>query len=61
MGKAFKPFDTYKKRSVFKTMISVDLDYMKKKTFQELRKELGDVEKKLKAMIKSLNNKHLNP
>ena len=43
------------------TMISGDLDYMKKEKLQELREELGDVERMLKAMIKSLENKHLNP
>ncbi len=43
------------------TMISGDLDYMKKEKLQELRDELGDVERMLKAMIKSLENKHLNP
>ena len=34
---------------------------MKKEKLQELREELGDVERMLKAMIKSLENKHLNP
>ncbi len=34
------------------TMISGDLDYMKKEKLQELREELGDVERMLKAMIK---------
>jgi len=34
---------------------------MKKEKLQELRKELGYVERMLKAMIKSLENKHLNP
>jgi len=28
---------------------------------QEIRQEIGDVERMLKAMIKSLENKHLNP
>ncbi len=28
---------------------------------QEIREEIGDVERMLKAMIKSLENKHLNP
>ena len=43
------------------TMISGDLDYMKKERLQEIREELGDVERMLKAMINSLENKHLNP
>jgi hypothetical protein len=37
------------------------LDYMKKEKLQELREALGDIERMLKAMIKSLENKHLNP
>ena len=42
------------------TIISGDLDYMKKDKLHELREELGDVERMLKALIKSLKNKHLN-
>ncbi len=42
-------------------MISGVLDYMNKKKLQGLREELGDVERMLKAMIKSLENKHFNP
>ncbi len=34
---------------------------MKKEKLQELKEELGDVERMLKAVIKSLENKHLNP
>jgi len=37
-----------------RTLISGDLDYMNKEKSQELRVELGDVERMLKAMIKSL-------
>ena len=43
------------------TMISGDLGYVEKERFQELREEIGDVERMLKAMIKSLENKHLDP
>jgi four helix bundle protein len=43
------------------TMISGDLGYVGKESFQEIREEIGDVERMLKAMIKSLENKHLNP
>ena len=43
------------------TMISGDLGYVQKERFQELREEIGDVERMLKAMIKSLENKHLDP
>jgi hypothetical protein len=42
-------------------MISGDLGYVGKERFQEIREEIGDVETMLKAMIKSLVNKHLNP
>ena len=42
-------------------MISGDLNYMNKEKLQELREALGDVERMLKAMITSLENKHLNP
>ncbi len=42
-------------------MISGDLDYMKKEKLQELREQLENVERMLKTMIKSLENKHLNP
>jgi len=34
---------------------------MNKEKLQDLREELGVVERMLKAMIKSLENKHLNP
>ncbi len=43
------------------TMISGDLGYVGKERFQEIRQEIGDVERMLKAMINSLENKHLNP
>ena len=42
-------------------MISGDLGYVEKESFQELREEIGDVERMLKAMIKSLKNNHLDP
>ncbi|NNK84270.1 MAG: hypothetical protein HKO91_01805 [Desulfobacterales bacterium] len=41
-------------------MITGDLGYVGKKRLQELREEIGDVERMLKAMIRSLENKHLN-
>jgi hypothetical protein len=42
-------------------MISGDLGYVGKEGLQELRKEIGGVERMLKAMIEPLENKHLNP
>ena len=42
-------------------MISGDLGYVGKERHLEIRQEIGDVERMLKAMIKSLENKHLNP
>jgi len=38
-------------------MISGDLGYVRKESFQEIREEIGDVERMLKALIKSLENK----
>jgi len=43
------------------TMLSGDLDYVGKSRLQKLRAEIGDVERMLKALIKSLENKHLDP
>jgi four helix bundle protein len=43
------------------TMISGDVGYVEKDRLQEVREEIGDVERMPKAMIKSLENKHLNP
>jgi four helix bundle protein len=43
------------------TMLSKDLGYIKSDDFQELQQDIGDVERMLKALIKSLRNKHLNP
>jgi len=38
-------------------MISGDLGYVEKESFQEIREEIGEVERMLKALIKSLENK----
>jgi len=38
-------------------MISGDLGYVGEERLQELREEIGDVERMLKTMIKSLENK----
>jgi hypothetical protein len=42
-------------------MISGEFGYVGKERFQESREEIGDAERMLKAMIKSLENKHLDP
>jgi len=42
-------------------MISGDLDYVVKERLQEIRQEIEDVGRMLKAMIKSLENKPLDP
>jgi len=42
-------------------MISGDLGYVGEERVQEIREEIGAVERMLKAMIKTLENKHLNP
>jgi four helix bundle protein len=41
--------------------LSGDLGYVGKERIQKLRAEIGDVERMLKALIKSLENKHLDP
>jgi len=41
-------------------MVSKDLGYIKSDDFQELQREIGEVERMLKALIKSLQNKHSN-
>lgn len=42
-------------------MISGDLGYLEKGRLGELRGEIGDVERMLKALIRSLESKHLDP
>ena len=42
-------------------MLSNDLSYIKSDDFQRLQQDIGEVERMLKALIKSLQNKHLNP
>jgi len=42
-------------------MISGDLCYVGKERLGELRREIGDVERTLKALIKSLESEHLDP
>ena len=42
-------------------MISGDLRYVEKERLGELKGEIGDVERMLKALIKSLESKHLDP
>ncbi len=42
-------------------MISGDLGYVEKERLDKLRGEIGDVERMLNALIKSLESKHLDP
>ncbi|MEW6570586.1 MAG: four helix bundle protein [Nitrospirota bacterium] len=42
-------------------LLSRDLGYIKDEKIEGLQKEIGEVERMLKALIKSLENKHLNP
>jgi len=37
------------------------LGYLNKESLSELQRDIGDVERILKSLIKSLENKHLNP
>jgi len=42
-------------------LLSGDLGYLNKESLSELHRDIGEVERMLKALIKSLENKHLNP
>jgi len=43
------------------TLLSGDLGYLNKESLSDLQRDIEEVEKMLKALIKSLENKHLNP
>jgi len=42
-------------------LLSGDLGYLNMESLSELQRNIGEVERMLKALIKSLQNKHLNP
>jgi four helix bundle protein len=42
-------------------LLSGDLGYIKDEDTKRLQKDIGEVERMLKALIKSLENRHLNP
>lgn len=42
-------------------LLSGDLGYIKAEKLKKLQADIGEVERMLKALIKSLGNKHLNP
>ncbi len=42
-------------------LLTGDLGYIKSDKFKEIQKDLAEVERMLKALIKSLENKPLNP
>ena len=42
-------------------LLSGDLGYVKVEEFNKLQADIGEVERMLKALITSLENKHLNP
>jgi len=42
-------------------LLSGDLAYIKSDDLKNLQRDRGDIERMLKALIKSLENKHLNP
>lgn len=42
-------------------LLSGDLDYIKVEDIKKIQKDIEEVERMLKALIKSLENKHLNP
>ena len=43
------------------TLLAGDLGYIKNDRILELQSDRGEVERMLKALIKSLENKHLDP
>ena len=42
-------------------LLSGDLDYVNGESLKKRQEDVGEVERMLKALIKSLENKHLNP
>ena len=42
-------------------LLSYDLGYIKDENMKKIQEEIGEVERMLKALIKSLENKRLNP
>ena len=42
-------------------MISGDLRYVEEESLGKLKGEIGEIERMLKALIKSLESKHLDP
>ena len=42
-------------------LLSGDLGYIKSEQLKDVQKNLAEVERMLKALIKSVENKHLNP
>jgi len=45
----------------FYQLLSGDLVYLNKESLSGLQRDIGEVERMLKALIKSLETKHLNP
>lgn len=42
-------------------LLSGDLGYLNTESLSELHRDIGEVERMLKSLIKSLEDKHLNP
>ncbi len=42
-------------------LLAVDLDFIEKVKLGAAKKDITEIERMLKALIKSLENKHLNP
>jgi len=57
------PYFAYGSNCELETQISLsgDLGYMKAQEKEMLQRNIGEVERMLKALIKSLENKHLTP
>ncbi len=46
---------------MFSYLQTGDLGYIKAEELKKFQADIGEVERMLKALIKSLENKHLNP
>ncbi len=53
--------EIYKITKGFPILLSGDLYYITVEKLKKLKADIGEVERMRKALIKSLENKHLNP
>jgi four helix bundle protein len=62
-NKRFSKYMAYGLNCELKTQVGLsgDLGYIKTEKLKKIHNDIGGVERMLKALIKSLENKHLNP